>query len=133
MVRVPELTATAAAVALRAEAERLRKELRRRSLPLWATLAAVVVLGIAGYVYVNSRIEANAALLRTQIQADCPQNQALGEADIPPSATQFGRDVIRFNRRAYEIKCEGRDGYGPLRPADPDVYRSAPPTPSPTR
>lgn len=128
---MPDLTQ--AAKDLRTVGDQLHRDLRRRfMLPVWVALAVGAVLVLVGYLYVNNRVQANARLLQAQIVADCPQNKALGEADIPPQTTKFGRDIVRFNRRAYEIKCLGRDGFGPLKPADPDLSKPIPPAPSPT-
>ena len=92
---------------------------------------AVVVLGVFGYRYVNYRVDRNSDSIREQIQADCPQHKAFGEADIMPWTTKFGRDLVVFNRRAYAVKCQGKDGFGPLRPPDPDLSRPVRPSPTP--
>lgn len=141
---MPELTQ--AARDLYAIGEKIHKDLRRRfMLPVWLAIGVGAALVLAGYLYVNNRIEANSRGLRVtvatqqkiidaqqvQIVADCPQNKALGEADILPQTTKFGRDIVEYNRRAYEIKCLGRDHFGPLKPADPDLARPIQPSPSP--
>lgn len=127
VVRVPELTA--AAIALRAEGERLRKELHRRTLPLWATLAAVVALGVAGYFYVDARIEANARTLRVAIRADCEWYADIAKAPVADNAQELGRRLVRHAAETYrDRQCAA--AFGPLTGVDPDAYRPAPPSPT---
>jgi type VI protein secretion system component VasF len=63
---VPELTQ--AARDLYAIGEKIHKDLQRRfMLPVWIALAVGAVLVLAGWLYVNNRIEANSRGLRVTV------------------------------------------------------------------
>jgi len=112
----------------RADRKAEQKRERWRLLAIFGTgLLSLLLVGLWNRYSVNHSAEQ----LRQTIQADCPQHKALGEAEIFPWTSQFGRDILEYNRRAYEIKCQGRNGYGPLKPADPDLSKPIQPSPSP--
>lgn len=114
---------------LRAEGEQLRRDLRRRTIPLWATLAAVILLGVAGFFYVRSSVAANSRTLRTAIRADCAWYQDVATAPVAPATQELGRRLVRDAAEAYrDRQCAA--AFGPLTGVDPDAYRPAPaPTP----
>lgn len=111
-------------------ADRLKE--RKRDRRQFATILLTVVLAATVAIIWNRyTVNRSADQLRQTIQADCPQHKALGESEIQPWTSQFGRDIVEYNRRAYEIKCLGRDGYGPLKSPDPDLARPIQPSPPP--
>jgi hypothetical protein len=111
---VPELTQ--AARDLYAIGEKIHKDLQRRfMLPVWIALAVGAVLVLAGWLYVNNRIEANSRGLRVtvatqqkiidnqqaQIVADCPQNKQYRSSLIQAEPLATSPHRAHFSRRGF--------------------------------
>lgn len=115
---------------LTSELRAVREQLRRERLWRLATLAAlalVVALGIIGWV--DQRGEQ--ARIRHAVSVDCPGIRDFATFDLPPSAGELARRIVRNYRASYEGRCV--DILGPLPPADPDATLPAPiPTSTPT-
>jgi hypothetical protein len=66
-----------------------------------------------------------------QQAALCIKWKAEASADLTPTSTQLGRDLVRTAASAYQlVGCA--DVLGDLDPIDPEAYSPAPPRPTPT-
>lgn len=135
---MPELTRAAQELARIGEQIHgdLARMLRWRLVPVWVTVAAFLLLGAAGFVYVNDRIDRNSEGLRTAIRADCQWYADIAESRVPRSTSEIGRRLVLSAAHAYDLRCAAAlgpldDPDDPNDGVDPEVYRPAPP-PTPT-
>jgi len=111
---------------LHAVRDQLDKERLYRRCTILALIASIAI-GVTGYLYQRGE----QARIRHAVSVDCPSIRGFATFDLPPTASEFARTLVRNYRASYNGRCA--DILGPLPPIDPDATKPAPSSsPSPT-